>query len=502
MPTGCPAHQEAARRQPERDRHPRLSFRPRTRHPATARHLCPGRSLRPAHRFKKRDRGLSAVGQAWRAASKSVPRHSPASSPRRKSTTSTRSIPATASSRRIRALRRRYVPRRRQGSSSGRTSASSKTSATRSRPARSPISPRCRSSRAAAIPSPIARPRRRSLAKKLGYPVIVKASDGRRPGYAGRPAGSQRRQRLENRLQLREVIPCSASPGRLPRKAAAGRRPYRGIQFLGDLHGNLIHLFELHCSLQRRHQKASNRSPSPNLLETAGRGRRSGTPRIKAARRPGSTMRGPSSSSDDVDDQEVLPSSSRSTLASRSSTRSPSKSPATTSFASRSSIASENPLNGPTIAMQAPQDEIRTYGFAVQCRVTSEDPANKFIPDYGRLSHYRTAGGPGIRPRRRLRVHRWSTRRLLRFAAGEGDRPRHPLRGSPSAGWSGALQEFRIRGVKTNIPFLINLVNHPAFKTGGVTTRFLDDTPGSLQARRSARTGRRSAATYGPPTSS
>ncbi len=122
------------------------------------------------------------------------------------------------------------------------------------------------------------------------------------------------------------------------------------------------------------------------------------------------------------------------------------------------------------------QDQIATQGFAIQCRVTTEDPANGFVPDYGRLTAYRSSGGPGVRLDGgtafggalitpyydSLLVKVTASGRRFADAATRMER---------------CLQEFRIRGVKTNIPFLLNLIDHPEFLAGNVTTRFLDETP-------------------------
>ncbi len=122
------------------------------------------------------------------------------------------------------------------------------------------------------------------------------------------------------------------------------------------------------------------------------------------------------------------------------------------------------------------QEKIRTYGYALQCRVTTEDPDNRFLPDYGRITHYRSAGGMGLRldagsafsgavvtpfyDSLLVKVTAWGPR----FT----DAARRMERG---------LQEFRVRGVKTNVPFLINLVTNPKFVAGGFTTKFIDETP-------------------------
>src|SRR5207302_3848441 len=138
-------------------------------------------------------------------------------------------------------------------------------------------------------------------------------------------------------------------------------------------------------------------------------------------------------------------------------------------------VAQGVPLADPEIGLPS-QDAVRTMGFAVQCRVTTEDPTNNFLPDYGRIAHYRSASGMGIRldagtafggavitpfyDSLLVKV----TASGLRFV----DAARRMER---------CLQEFRVRGVKTNIPFLINLVTHPRFLDGSPTTTFLDETP-------------------------
>ncbi len=138
-------------------------------------------------------------------------------------------------------------------------------------------------------------------------------------------------------------------------------------------------------------------------------------------------------------------------------------------------VAEGRPLSDPDVGL-GDQAQIRTNGYALQCRVTTEDPENRFLPDYGRIAHYRSAGGMGLRldagtafsgatvtpfyDSLLVKVTAWGPRFI--------DAARRMERG---------LSEFRIRGVKTNIPFLINLVTNPKFLAGGFTTRFIDDTP-------------------------
>jgi pyruvate carboxylase len=129
-------------------------------------------------------------------------------------------------------------------------------------------------------------------------------------------------------------------------------------------------------------------------------------------------------------------------------------------------------LSHPEVGLE--QSAIITRGYAIQSRVTTEDPANGFMPDYGRLSAYRSSGGPGIRldagtANPGAVITPFYDSLLVKVTASG-------LRFQDAATrMERCLQEFRIRGVKTNIPFLLNLITHPQFLDGSVTTRFLDE---------------------------
>ena len=138
-------------------------------------------------------------------------------------------------------------------------------------------------------------------------------------------------------------------------------------------------------------------------------------------------------------------------------------------------ISEGRELADPDIGITS-QDSIQLIGHAIQCRITSEDPTNNFTPDYGRITHYRSSGGPG------LRLDGGSTTTgaiitpfydslLVKVSAYARRFQDAALR------MQRALQEFRIRGVKTNLPFLENVIAHPTFLAGGCTTTFIDETP-------------------------
>ncbi len=307
------------------------------------------------------------------------------------------------------------------------------------------------------------------LAAKLGFPVMVKAAMGG-GGRGMRVALSA--DKLDDALDQarREAGTAFGIPDVFLEKYIARARHIE-VQLIGDRHGNLVHLYERDCSLQRRHQKIVEIAPALDLdpvlrqriLDAAlaiGRAVRldnAGTveflvdadsdsfyfievnPRIQVEHTVTEEVTGY-----DVVKTQIL-------------------------------VARGLPLHDPEIGL-GDQSQVVTHGYALQCRVTTEDPANNFLPDYGKLSNYRSASGMGIRldagsaftgavitpfyDSMLVKV----TAHGLRFV----DAARRMLR---------SLQEFRVRGVKTNIPFLVNLVTNPAFLAGGCTTRFIDETP-------------------------
>ncbi len=138
-------------------------------------------------------------------------------------------------------------------------------------------------------------------------------------------------------------------------------------------------------------------------------------------------------------------------------------------------IAQGHKLSDPEIGL-AKQEDVRTTGFALQCRVTTEDPENRFVPDYGRIMAYRSASGMGIRLDAGTAfsgavVTPFYDSLLVKVTA-RGRRFKDAC-----TRMERCLQEFRVRGVKTNLPFLINLITHPTFLAGQCTTTFIDETP-------------------------
>src|SRR5205085_4667851 len=243
------------------------------------------------------------------------------------------------------------------------------------------------------------------------------------------------------------------------------------VQILGDMHGNLLHLYERDCSVQRRHQKVVEVAPAANL-PTSVRNELCDAA-VQLARKAKYCNAGTVEFLYDVDSQkwyfiEVNP---------RIQVEHTVTEMVTGIDLVRAQILVAQGHSLHDDAMRLPrQEKVPLYGAALQCRVTTEDPEKNFAPDYGKISTYRSPAGFGIRldggtayagaslapyyDSLLVKVTAWGTN--LPEACQRMDR---------------ALREFRIRGVKTNIPFLENVVNHKKFQSGEVTTAFLDDSP-------------------------
>jgi pyruvate carboxylase len=307
------------------------------------------------------------------------------------------------------------------------------------------------------------------LSDKLGYPVLLKAAKG--GGGRGMRVVEKPAEMATALAQAqREAEAAFGSADMFVEKCIARPRHIE-VQLIGDKHGNLVHLYERDCSVQRRYQKVAEIAPALDLDA----GLREGI--CRAALRIGRAARYENAGTveflvDPNDNTfyfiEVNPRIQVEHTVTEAVT-------GVDIVKCQILVAEGRPLSDPEIGLGS-QDNVRTYGYALQCRVTTEDPENRFLPDYGRIAHYRSAGGMGLRldagtafsgatvtpfyDSLLVKVTTWGPR----FA----DAARRMERG---------LSEFRVRGVKTNIPFLINLVTHPKFIAGGFTTHFIDETP-------------------------
>ncbi len=314
-------------------------------------------------------------------------------------------------------------------------------------------------------------------AEEIGFPVFAKAVAGG-GGRGMRRVDSRGDLRRALEEAMREADSAFGDPTMFIEQAVVRPRHIE-VQILADQTGEIVHLFERDCSVQRRHQKVIEIAPAPNLdesirqamyrdaiafarsigyvnagtveflLDTAGE--RSGThvfiemnPRIQVEH----------TVTEEVTDVDLVQTQMRIAF-------------------------------GQTLAeLGLQQRDLRLRGAALQCRITTEDPADGFRPDTGKLTTYRSPGGGGIRldggtinPGTQISPHFDSM--LVKMTCRGRDFPAAVARARRG------LAEFRIRGVSTNIPFLQAVLDDPHFIAGDVSTSFIDERPGLAKSRQS-----------------
>ena len=321
----------------------------------------------------------------------------------------------------------------------------------------------------ATVPLPDDMDEVRRMAAEVGYPVMLKASWG----GGGR---GMRAIRDEKDLE-REVI-----EGKREARAAFGkdevyleklieRARHVEVQILGDTHGNVVDLFERDCSIQRRNQKVVERAPAP-YLDDAQRAEIAGYAR-KLADATDYVGAGTVEFLMDADSGkfyfiEVNPRIQVEHTVTEEVT-------GIDIVKAQIHILDGHAIGTPESGVP-PQSEIRLNGHAMQCRITTEDPEQNFIPDYGRITAYRGATGFGIRLDGGTAYSGAVITRfydpLLEKVTAWAPSPEEVI-----ARMDRALREFRIRGVATNLTFLEAIISHPKFRDNSYTTKFIDETP-------------------------
>ena len=309
----------------------------------------------------------------------------------------------------------------------------------------------------------------KALAAAIGYPLMLKASWG----------GGGRGMRV---IETEADLDVQLDAARREAAAAFGndevyleklvrRAHHVEVQVLGDKHGNVVHLFERDCSVQRRNQKVVERAPAPyldpqrraELCESA----------LRLARAVNYTHAGTVEFLMDADTGEfyfieVNPRIQVEHTVTEEVTG--------IDIVKAQIRVSEGARIGDADGPCPVQSDIRLNGHALQCRVTTEDPENGFTPDYGRITAYRSAAGFGLRldggtAYSGAVITPYYDSLLVKVTARASTAPEAIRR------MDRALREFRIRGVATNLQFVENVINHPKFTAGTVTTRFIDETP-------------------------
>jgi pyruvate carboxylase len=311
------------------------------------------------------------------------------------------------------------------------------------------------------------------LAAAIGYPLMLKASWG---------GGGRGTRVVQDEAQLRELLPVC----RREAQAAFGndevyleklvrRARHVEVQILGDAHGTLVHLFERDCTVQRRHQKVVERAPAVFL--SAAQREQLCAMALALARAAHYVNAGTVEFLQDADCGEcyfieVNPRIQVEHTVTEEVT-------GIDLVKAQIRIAGGARIGDPASGVPA-QAAIQVTGHALQCRITTEDPENNFIPDYGKIAAYRSPAGFGIRLDAGTAytgaiITRSYDSLLVKVTAWA------PSAEETIARMHRALWEFRIRGVVSNLRFLDQLITHPRFARGEYSTRFIEETPELLQ---------------------
>ncbi len=309
-------------------------------------------------------------------------------------------------------------------------------------------------------------------AQRIGYPVMIKAAAG----------GGGRGMRV---VRSDDELTRSFTEARSEAKTAFGddtvflekfvdRPKHIEVQIAADSHGNIVHLYERDCSVQRRFQKVVEMAPSINLKEETREHLYKYAVDIAAA--VGYNNLGTVEFLVDADEHiyfiEVNPRIQVEHTVTEMIT-------GIDLIKTQLYIASGYALSSKEIGL-GEQAAIPKNGVAIQCRITTEDPAQNFKPDYGTLTTYRNAAGFGVRLDEGstypgMKISPFFDSMLAKVSTHGKDLP------DAAAKMLRALKEFRIRGVKNNIPFLENLVAAPDFMAGAATVNFISEHPELFQ---------------------
>ena len=318
-----------------------------------------------------------------------------------------------------------------------------------------------------------------AAADDVGFPIFVKAVAG---------GGGRGMRRVPERADLREAIEAAmreaesafGDPTVFLEQAVVDPRHIE-VQILADGAGDVVHLYERDCSVQRRHQKVVEIAPAPNLDPELRD--RICADAVAFARHIGYVNAGT---------VEFLLDERGNHVFIEMNPRIQVEHTVTEQVTDRDLVIAQLRIaSGMTLPeLRLTQDQITLNGAALQCRITTEDPANGFRPDKGTISAYRSPGGPGVRldggtTHTGAEVSPHFDSMLVKLTCYGHDFPNAVRRARR------AIAEFRIRGVSSNLPFLAAVLDDADFQAGRVTTSFIGERPHLLTARPSADRGTR-----------
>ncbi|MBT8078054.1 MAG: pyruvate carboxylase [Gammaproteobacteria bacterium] len=312
------------------------------------------------------------------------------------------------------------------------------------------------------------------LAAEIGCPLMLKASWG--GGGRGMRVIRAESELLEQVSMARREASAAFGNDEVYLEKLVENARHVEVQVIGDSHGQVVHLFERDCSVQRRHQKIVERAPAPYL--SSDERNRICDAAVRLAKSVDYSNAGTVEFLQDVDTGEfyfieVNPRIQVEHTVTEQIT-------GLDIVKSQIRIAAGGRIGDVESSGIPAQENIAMRGAAIQCRVTTEDPRNNFIPDYGQIVAYRSPAGPGIRLDAGTAysgavIGRHYDSLLVKItASGYGDR-------EAASRMRRALGEFKVRGVETNLSFLLALITNERFHTADYNTRFIDESPELLQ---------------------
>lgn len=312
------------------------------------------------------------------------------------------------------------------------------------------------------------------FARFCGYPVILKAASG--GGGRGMRIVREEKDLISEFRSAKSEAKKAFGIDDIFVEKYLEKPKHIEVQILGDKYGNIVHLYERDCSIQRRHQKIIEFSPAISISEKQRNAICKDAIKIAKAvdYRSAGTVEFLVDSKGDHFFIEMNPRIQVEHTVSEMTT-------GIDIVQSQILIAEGYRLDSDKINIKS-QEDIKPRGFSIQCRVTTEDPTNSFAPDTGKIDIYRTSSGYGIRldggngfqgsvispyyDSLLVKVTSWA--RSFEDAINKGAR---------------ALRETKVKGIKTNIAFLLNVLNHETFKAGKCDTGFIDTYPELLDIR-------------------
>ncbi|MFM7148828.1 MAG: acetyl/propionyl/methylcrotonyl-CoA carboxylase subunit alpha [Gemmataceae bacterium] len=299
-----------------------------------------------------------------------------------------------------------------------------------------------------------------ALARQIGFPVLIKAAAG--GGGRGMRVVREESALVSSISSARQEAEAAFKDGSIYMEKYIERPRHIEVQLLGDRHGNIVHLFERDCSLQRRHQKLVEESPAPNLPEKVRR--QICDSAVKLAKSAGYYS---------ADTCEFLLAPDNSFYFIEVNARIQVEHPVT-ELVTGIDLVREQIRIAAGLKLSFRQKDIVTKGHAIECRINAEDPAANFRPSPGTITRWQPPGGPGIRLDTQVisgyRVPPNYDSLVAKLLVHQ------PTRDEAIAVMRRALGEFRVEGIHTTIPIHHAIMNNPEFSAGRVDTTFIERT--------------------------